>query len=132
VNPAAALARGRAAAQALMVDTCTITRVTGTTTDKDTGVVTETVTEVYTGRCRVQQGTTGQGNRLDPGETSVVLLRLEAQLPMSVVGLAEGDVLTVTASPHDGDLVGRRFRIHDLAHKTHATARRVLVTEVTG
>jgi hypothetical protein len=69
---------------------------------------------------------------MDPGETSVVVLRLEVQLPMTVVGLAEGDELVVTASAHDQDLVDRKFRIHDLAHKTHATARRVLVTEVTG
>jgi hypothetical protein len=115
-----------------MVDTCTITRVAGTSTDRDTGVVTETTTVLYTGRCRVQQSTAGQGVRMDPGETSVVVLRLEVQLPMSVTGLAEGDEVTVTASVHDADLVGRRFRIHDLAHKTHATSRRVLVTEVTG
>lgn len=132
VNPAAALARGRAAVQALMVDTCTITRVTGSSTDPGTGVVTETTTEVYAGRCRVQGSKAGQGVRMDPGETSVVMLRLEVQLPMSVVGLAEGDEVTVTASVHDEDLVGCRFRIHDLAHKTHATSRRVLVTEVTG
>lgn len=131
LNPAAALARGRAAAEGLMVDTCTITRVTGTTTDRDTGHVTETAAELYAGRCRVQQGTVGQGIRHDTGETSVVVLRLEVQLPMSVVGLAEGDQITVTASEHDADLVGRRFRIHDIAHKTHATARRVQVTEVT-
>jgi hypothetical protein len=132
VNPAAALARGRAAAEGLMVDACTITRVTGTTTDPTTGHVTETAAELYVGKCRVQQGTVGQGIRHDTGETSVIVLRLEVQLPMSVVGLAEGDRITITASAHDADLVDRRFRIHDLAHKTHATSRRVQVTEVTG
>lgn len=132
MNRASVLAAGRRAAEAGMVDTCTITRVTGTVTDPGTGVVTETRTVLHDGPCRVQQGTTGQGNRMDPGETSVIVLRLEVQLPMSVVGLAEGDELTVTASAHDEDLVDRVFRIHDLAHKTHATSRRVQVTETTG
>lgn len=132
MSRAAVLAAGRRAAEQGMVDACTITRVASTTTDPTTGMVSTTPSQVYAGRCRVQQGTTGQGNRMDPGETSVVVLRLEVQLPMSVVGLAEGDALTVTASVHDEDLVGRRFRIHDLAHKTHATSRRVQVTEVTG
>lgn len=132
MSRASVLAAGRRAAVAGMVDACTITRVAGTVTDRGTGVVDETRTTLYAGRCRVQQGTAGQGNRMDPGETSVVVLRLEVQLPMSVVGLAEGDEVTITASAHDEDLVGRGFRIHDLAHKTHATSRRVLVTEVTG
>ena len=31
----------------------------------------------------------------------------------------------------DADLIGRLFRVRDLAHKTHATARRVQCEEVT-
>jgi hypothetical protein len=115
-----------------MVDACSIERVTGTTTDRSTGVVDEVTSSIYAGRCRVQQSKSGEGNRMDPSETSVVLLRLQVQLPMSVVGLAEGDLITVTSSALDADLPGRQFRIHDLAHKTHATSRRVLATEVTG
>ncbi len=43
-----------------------------------------------------------------------------------------GDEIEITASVHDADLLGRVFRIHDLAHKTHATARRVQCVERTG
>lgn len=127
---AAALAAGRRAAEQGMVDTCAITRVAATSTNPTTGAVTETPTAVYSGRCRLQQREV-QGNRVDVGETSVILLRLELQLPMSVVGLQEGDQVTAVTSASDPDLVGRIFRIRDLAHKTDATARRVQITEVT-
>lgn len=131
MGAASALAAGRREAEALMVDACTIVRRAGTSTDRDTGVVVETFEDIYAGRCRVQQGTAGQGIRHDTGETSVVVLRMELQLPISVIALAEGDQVLITASAHDADLIGRRFRIHDIAHKTHATARRVQVGEVT-
>jgi hypothetical protein len=126
------LARGRAAAVAGMVDACTIRRQTGTTTDPDTGYPTPQYLspDPYTGACRVQQhqATADQQN---PGEDFLLLLRVEIQLPPSVVGLQVGDVVTITASAHDADLVGRVFRIHDLAHKSEATARRVQCVERT-
>lgn len=125
------LARGRLAAEAGMVDACTITRVAGRSTDTTTGAVTLTTSTLYTGKCRVQQ-LQAQVSTEDVGEDQVLLLRLEVQLPMGVTGLQVGDRITVTASAHDADLVGRVFRVHDLAHKTHATARRVQCLEVTG
>lgn len=131
MSAASALARARAAAQALMVDTCTIQHQTGTTTDPLTGVVTPTWTTVYTGRCRVQQ-TLAQGSRVEAGEIEPVVLRLEVQLPVvGSEGVERGDLVTVTASVHDVDLVGRAFRVRDLHHKTHATSRRVQCEEVT-
>jgi hypothetical protein len=131
VNPAPALARGRAAAEALMVDACTITRVTGETTNEDTGVVTPTTSTVYTGQCRIQQSQLGADSTpADPGEAYVRLVAFEVQLPMSVEGVRVQDVVTVTASAHDPDLVGRAFNVLGLAHKTHATARRLQVQEV--
>lgn len=131
VNPAPALARGRAAAESLMVDTCTITRTTGESTNDDTGVVTLTTSAIYTGRCRIQQSQLGADSTpADPGEAYVRLVAFELQLPMSVTGLRVGDVATITASALDPDLVGRAFNILGLAHKTHATARRLQVQEV--
>ena len=130
-NPAAALARGRALAEQLMVDTCTITRTTGETTDTDTGVVTPTTTTVYTGRCRVQQSQLGADSTpATPGEAAVRLVAFEVQLPVSVEGLRVQDVVTVDASALDPDLVDRQFVVLGLAHKTHATARRIQVQEV--
>ncbi|MEU1240046.1 DUF6093 family protein [Micromonospora parva] len=126
----AVLARGRAAAEALMVDQCVVRRDNGTTYDPETGYPTPNTTEVYAGKCRIQQQTASAGQR-DVGEATVLLLRLEVQLPMSVVGVRVDDVVEVTASVHDPDLPGRRFRVRELAHKTHATARRLGVEELT-
>lgn len=130
LNATGALLRGRAAAEALMVDACVIERKTGESTSTTTGVVTLTYTTLYTGKCRVQQR--GTETRVeDNAEQYDRMLRLEVQLPMSVIGLSVDDRITVTASVNDADLVGRQVWIRHLAHKTHATARRVIAEEMT-
>lgn len=127
------LARGRAAAEAGMLDACTIRRASGGgTTDPITGYPTQTYSTVYTGKCRVQQAQ-AQAARQEVGEDHLLLLRLEVQLPVAgSEGLQVGDEITVTAAAADTDLLGRVFVIHDLAHKSEATARRVQCTERTG
>lgn len=132
LNPAPALVRGRAAAESLMVDTCTIGRVVGQTTDPLTGAVTDQVSNYYAGKCRFQ--TIGRGSQARPqdaGEDYMMLLRIEVQLPISVTGVEVGDIITCETSVHDPDLPTRRFRVRDLYHKSHATARRVQAEEVT-
>jgi hypothetical protein len=132
VSRASALARGQVAAQLGMVDACTIRRASdGGTTNPDTGHPTQAYTQLYAGKCRVQQHQ-ATADRQDVGQDSLLLLRLEVQLPMTVTGLEVGDDITMTAAARDADLVGRVFRIHDLAHKTDATARRVQCIERTG
>lgn len=125
------LARARVAAEASMVDTCTIRRPAPDTTDPDTGEVTKTYDELYTAqRCRFQQRT-GQADRRDVGEASVLLLSMELQLPVAVTGLEPDDEVVCDTSVHDPDLVGRRWSVRTLAHKSEASARRVQLTEVT-
>lgn len=131
MSRASALARGRAMAELGMVDACVIRRVTGTATDDFSGTVTPTYADLYTGKCRVQQHQATADTK-DVGEDQQFLLRIEVQLPMSVTGLRVGDEITMTSSASDPDLPGRMFRIHDLAHKTEATARRVQCVERTG
>ncbi|MFI2664881.1 DUF6093 family protein [Micromonospora carbonacea] len=123
------LAQGRAAAERLMADQCLIRRATGEGSDDDGNVV-KTYEDLYAGKCRVQQ-TSAQAAQEDVGEDFQLMLRLEVHLPMSVTGLEAGDEVTITASAHDPDLPGRTFLVRDLFHKTHATARRVGVTERT-
>jgi hypothetical protein len=131
MSAASALARGQAAAAALMVDACTIRRrAAGGTTDPVTGYPSQSWTGLYAGKCRVQQHQASAG-REDVGEDHLLLLRLEVQLPVSVTGLAVGDEITVTAAAYDADLVGRTFLVHDLAHKSHPTSRRVQCLERT-
>jgi hypothetical protein len=124
-----ALARGQAAAERLMTDACVIKHKTAESVGAG-GVISPVWSVLYTGqKCRVQSNAlTRQGQ--DIGEAYVIVERHEVQLPVSVVGLQEGDQITITASG-DADLVGRVFTVRDVLRKTHLTARRVTVLEVT-
>jgi hypothetical protein len=129
VSIESALARGRAAAENLMVDACVIKRQAGESVGAG-GVITPTYSTLYTGKCRVQsQAQNHQGT--DVGEAYIVLERHEVQLPIAVTGLQEGDQITIVSSALDPDLVGRVFAVRDIARKTHLTSRRVTVLEVT-
>ncbi len=130
MSVASALARGRQAAERLLVDTCTIRRRTGEATDPETGVITPTYSPVYSGKCRMQQPT-GMAREQDAGEAALLMLRFELQLPMSVAGVQADDEVTMTASQLDPDLVGRKFTVRGLAHKTHAVMRRLQAEERT-
>ena len=125
------LARGQLAAEAGMVDACTVRRRTGATTDPNTGVSTPTYSTLYSGACMVQNSRP-MARPTDAGEDYLLLLRLEVYLPIAVTGLEIGDEVAITTSVHDPDLPGRVFRVHDLMHKSFATARRVGVIEKTG
>lgn len=127
-----AMEAGRRMAESLMVDSCTVRRRTGTTTDPNTGEVTPTYTVIRTGqKCKVQ--TRGYwGEARDVGEAAVVILSLEIQFPTSVTDLVTRDEITIDSSQNDPTLVGRVFRLKDLSHKSFATARRVMCQEVTG
>jgi hypothetical protein len=116
-----------------MVDACTIRRATGGgTTDPVTGYPTQAYSTVYTGKCRVQQRA-AVARAHDVGEDQLMIVRFELQLPVAgTSGLQVSDEVTVTASAHDPDLVGRVFLVIELAHKSEPTARRVGVTERTG
>lgn len=123
------LARARAAAEGLMTDTCQIQRRISETTGAG-GVVTPVFSTLYSGqKCRVQvRSETGAPATV--GEAYRIVERSEIHLPMSVVGLAADDVITITASG-DADLVGKVFAVRDVLAKSHASARRVGVTLVT-
>ncbi len=122
--------RGRAFADSGFVDSATIQRVTGNSTNDTTGVVTPTYSTIYSGKCRVQQ-TVPVSKPHEVGQAAVWLQRLELQVPMAVTGIASDDLVTITASLLDADLVGRTFHVRELGHKSHMTARRIQLEEVT-
>jgi len=131
MSRASVLARGRTIAEASMADACTIRRVTGTSEDDFSGTITPTYATLYSGKCRVQQ-ITGTARPHDAGEDYVLEQRIDVQLPVAgTEGLKVGDQVLITAAVNDADLVGRTFLVHDLAHKSEATARRVNCTERT-
>lgn len=129
MSRASVLARGRTAALAGMVDTCTIARSENGTVDENTGRIARAEVTIYNGACRVQNQR-AQSRAEEVGEDRALLLPMEIQLPTSATGLCVGDRITITASVNDPDLVGRVFAIRDLAHKSEATARRVRAEEV--
>lgn len=120
---------GRVAAEALMVDACTITRRDGTTTtNATTGVVTPNETPVYTGACRIQNRAPRVRSPI-AGEAVWLERLIELQIPMSATDIRTGDGATITASLLDPHLVGVKLRITASEHKSHATMRRVQTTE---
>lgn len=126
-----ALARGRELAEAGMVDACTITRQTITGTDPDTGAQTVNTVTVYTGKCEIQQHSPGAVRFTDAGEAHRLMQPVELKLPMSSTGFRPGDIVVIDSSVNDADLVGRRFRIRELARKSWATSRRLGIEEAT-
>lgn len=125
-----ALLQGRAAAEAGMVDTCTVKHGTGSTTDDTTGAVTPTYSTVYTGPCKIQGAPVA--SRRNVGEASVVVASVLLHLP--IVGsepVAVEDIATINTSGMDTALVGKVFRVAGPADGTFKTARRFPVVEVT-
>ena len=126
----AALPRLREQAESLMVDECKIEYVSGTTWDEDSGTSTPTYVTRYSGKCRAQTTLTSESQQ-GAGERKWTIQSLTVSVPMSVTGVAVGDRVTITDTALDLDLVGRVFTVVALAHKTHMTARRLRVEEVT-
>ena len=133
MSRASVLARGRAAAQAGMVDACIIERQTGSPTNATTGVVTPTWSTVYTGPCRVQErGGYPRDVTTAPDQPQLALPR-ELQLPVDTsTAVLAGDRCTITAAANDAGLVGTKMWLRGRPAKTEATARRFMLEEVAG
>jgi hypothetical protein len=129
----AVLGRGQALAESRMVDTCTIRRALGWTTDDFSGVRTATYLnpDPYIGKCRIKQVDALPENH-DVGQDYVVLSRLQLHLPVAVTGIQVGDEVTITASLYDPDLPGKVFQVRGPAVGSAITARRFEVTERAG
>lgn len=112
-----ALAAGRRAAEALMTDTCTITRPT-TTPDPD-GLDRITEVPVWEGRCKVQTYEAHETAAQSAGAL-VVTQRYSIHIPHNVGAVRVGDLIRVT-----GYL--SVFRVTGLFDKTYATSRRFQV-----
>ena len=129
MSAVAATLRGREAAEALMLDACTVTRPGDPVTDPDTGSVTPGSTLVYSGPCKVQQ-TISQASNPSAGGHSFTVQDSRVDFPVTAGPLAVDDVVTMAASVLDPQMVGRVFRVTELFHKSYATAQRTTVSEV--
>lgn len=133
MSATAAVAAGRQAHLALMVDRCTISRpATSSSWDPVTDTyVDRPATVVYTGACRVAPASRASGDGTE-GAREVTTSRYEVALPHD--GTAEiviGDLLTVTEST-DPWLVGRPLLVAAVGLGSTRTAHWVSVEDQRG
>jgi hypothetical protein len=134
VSAETAIAAGQAAAEARMVDTCTITRAGAgprefNRTNGQTVAPARTV--IYSGKCKIQARVESVASISEGGQL-VIVRNPELQLPISATSVDVDDVAHVDAvGPwSDAALVDREFRIAGDPAKTFATARRLPCEEV--
>jgi hypothetical protein len=121
----------RRAAERLMVDSCVIRHKTGDSTDPTTGVVTADFVDAYSGKCKVQAE--GNISRLrSAADHEFTIQRSRIDIPADAEAALIGDMIDITASINSPALVGRRFRVIEILHKSFASAQRFGVEEVTG
>lgn len=121
------LARGRARHAVLLVDACTISRVTGQTLDPDTNQLTPTTEQIYAGECRLK--TYRVGRPATAGEASIELQRYELELPWDApVPVMRDDVATMTAGD-DTWVIGRPLTVTDVSYSGTSTARHLIVED---
>lgn len=130
MTAADALLRGRVKAEGLMVDAGELRGpdVKGPLGSDGTYSPTPGALK-YAGKAKMQTTDT-MGHPEHAAERVVMRTRFELHLPMSVAAAAVDDVWTMTASVLDPELVGRRFRVASLLHKSFMTARRITVEEL--
>lgn len=125
----AALPVFRSEAESLMLDTCTITRPGEPVTDPDTGDVTNTTTEVYSGKCKVQSKDSSVASP-EAGEATFTVVSRQVHIPANSADVQDGDVVTITASRLNLFTVGKQYRVHGFTPDTFDTAFRLPVKEI--
>lgn len=123
------VARGRAFAQRVMVDECTITRATAGAFNATTGNYAQTTATLYTGVCRVKGPSAGNAapQEVEAGDAEQVRTRQTLVLPHGeATTVDEGDLVTMTA----GTLSGQTFTVVGVVDATTMTARALLVERV--
>ena len=117
------VARARQRHESLMVDTCTIVRLTPGAMNTTTGAITNTSSTLYSGKCRLR-GSTAAGvavRESDAGEAEQASNRYALLLPYgSDTTIAVGDVATIGT---------RSFTIVGRIKATTTTAASLLVEE---
>lgn len=134
MSVATALARGRAAAEALMVDTAEIRADDGGSVfDPDVGdYVVTPGTLLWSGPCRVQmQSVVPQ--EVAAGGAQVTLQRSELHIPVSAPDIPADSVVKITAvsATSDQALLNRKYRVLGSFAGTQKTARRLPIEATT-
>ncbi|WP_147107141.1 DUF6093 family protein [Nesterenkonia populi] len=125
------LARGRQAAETLMVDTCEITRYTGElATDPETGIDYPVGTIVYSGPCKVSS-TPDTAESYGEGSHRVIVEAPRLHLPVDAE-VQPGDEAVITSAAQAEYHTGDRMRLRSLNRGTWRTAQRWNVEIPTG
>ena len=122
-------ARGRIFALKQMTDQCIITRESGRVLNTTTGQNTPGSITIYTGICRVRPQPGIATRDVRAGEQVIGTHAPVVSVPVEVVNVASGDIVTVTVSLDPG-LIGRRMLVQVVAEGSQITARRLLVQEM--
>lgn len=131
MNPERALTRGRARAEALMVDECRIWAENGDeTTDPHTGAVVFGRTLIYEGPCKFQMREAWETEPTSAG-TKFTAQRYQLHIPVAAGPARVGHLVEPVHATHDPHLVGRWQRVTASFHKSYATAQRMGIQEVT-
>jgi hypothetical protein len=117
------IARARARHQALMIDTCVITRNTSSSLNTTTGAYTLTGTTKYSGKCRLRGSTAGAASvrELQAGEAEQPTYRYQLLIPHGSYAAAVGDVVVCDS---------RTFTVVGEVAATMTTAQALIVEEV--
>lgn len=121
------LGLARAAAEALMLSTCTITRAGGKPVwNQTTGTYTDPpALTVYSGRCKLQDADRNVGQAA-AGERELAISKPALHLPIDGSGnVRRGDVARIDSNPLDPSAVGSTFVIQGPHIGSAKTARRL-------
>jgi hypothetical protein len=129
VSAESAVLDGRREAESLMIDQCTITRPGDPVTDPETGNVTGGTETVYSGRCKVQSKDTSTSTPDAAGASFTVVSR-QVHIPANSADVADGDVVTITASALNAFTVGKQYRVEGFTPDSFETATRLPVKEM--
>lgn len=121
----------RSRAEAMMTSACVVTRGGNEpATDPETGEVTNVPGDaVYSGPCRVRPMTSRGGGTTEAGGAELFTYDYVISVPFSEVDVAEGDRVTIAASP-DMALVGVEVEVQKVDRGDFITARRLHCTDV--
>lgn len=109
-----------------MTDTCTITAASGPQVYQPAtdSYVTPPGVLRYSGKCRVKPRDNAD-REVEAGGATASLWPYVVSVPMSAVGIEDDDVVTITASALDPELIDAKLRVRQVAQGTFLTARRL-------
>lgn len=123
----------RAAAEALMLDTCTVSDKTGRMAQNEgTGAEEAVYVARFSSKCKIQSSASLVVSDASVGGHRQAIDQLQIHLPVTVGQVAQGELITITATGAGSDprLVGRKFIVGAPMSKSFATATRLSVKEL--